>query len=184
MTAGTAYAADADAPSIPTRSDLAAPGTVLRDDNLGPTSMYAGDELLPEVEVGDTLEFYREMLAKSRRGATEPARAADVVTLIESVQFWWTLSDLQQSNLLELAVEQGDLELLGTTTDRDGRPAFAFGATTAKGFHQAVLLVSTESGRILGSEWVYLGGLEEMPVPPHSVMSYTLWELPAEADAR
>ena len=68
-----------------------------------------------------------------------------------------------------------DLEVLGSTTDRLGRPVVGI-AAPGRGDQTATLLVSAESGRIVGIERSVLNDVKDLMVPAGTVVSYILWE--------
>lgn len=177
VTAGEAFSTEGDAAAIPTREDLAAPGTVLREEQIGPEYLTyeAPDGIapLPFTEEGASVGFFRDVIAWYT--GTDQAASSDVLTGVGELLNYWTYTNEQHASLLEVVRAQSDLELLGTTTDRAGRPAFAIAATSPAGHHQLALLVSTETGRIIGAETVYLGGVPDGLVPANSVFSYSLW---------
>ena len=177
VTAGRPYVAGDDQP--PTRADLPKEGTVLRDDAIpGEMNLVDGQRPLPFLVPGSGVEFYRSYIAESLAmygggGGAEALRAVAVV------MNHWTLTNAQQADLLTVLGEYDELELLGVTRDRAGREAFGISARSTTGAHDEVLLVST-SGRIVGSETIYLGDDPEVPIPTGSVMSYQLWGLGAD----
>lgn len=177
VTAGRPYVAGDDQP--PTRADLPKEGTVLRDDEIpGEMNLVDGQRPLPFLVPGSGAEFYRSYIAESLAmygggGGAEALRA------VADVMNHWTLTNAQQADLLTVLSEYDELELLGVTRDRAGREAFGISARSTTGMHDEVLLIST-SGRIVGSETIYLGDDPEVPIPTGSVMSYQMWGLGAD----
>ena len=175
-TAGEQY--QADGTPIPTREDVSPPGTVLRDDRWGEEawSYEAPDGTLVPLPIaleGSSVEFYREVM-REWTGA-EPT-GFDVLSGIPQLLAMWTLTNEQHANLLELLRDRDDVEFLGTTTDRAARDVLAFASTNASGLHTLVLLVSADTGRVVGSETIFLGDDPDIPIPTDSVMSYQMWE--------
>ncbi|GAA2001169.1 hypothetical protein [Microbacterium ulmi] len=171
-----------DGGEIPTREDLSPPGTILRDDHMGAEALtYEGPDgplLFPTAREGSGVDFYRGVFQELTGQAD--VTGFDVLTGIDDLLGMWTLTNEQHGSLLEILREHHDIELLGTTRDRAGRDAMAFGALRASGDQRVVLLVSTETGRIIGSESMYLGDDPDVPIPSGSVMSYQLWEIPRD----
>ena len=178
VTAGRPYVAGEGQP--PTRADLPKEGTVLRDDEIpGEMNLMDGERPLPFLAAGSGVDFYRsyidETLAMYQGGSDQALRA------VADLKNHWTLTNAQEADLLTVLGEYDELELLGITDDRAGREAFGIRAHAATGMHDEVMLISTDTGRILGSETIYLGDDPEFPIPTGSVMSYQMWDLGADA---
>lgn len=174
VTAGRAYTLAEDGSQLPVRDDLSPEGTVLRDDDFAASDVIFDGEPFPWLKAGDSADFYRQLLDEAYRQAGEDPTAA--LRVVADLQGAWTLTNAQQSHILEALRAYPQLELLGSTRDREGRDAFAVGAVTNPGLHQLVLLISPETGRILATETTYLGDDPEVPMQPNTVMSYELWD--------
>lgn len=179
VTAGRPYVVGGEDEQPPTRDDLPAEGTVIRDDVIPGEMNLIDGEPLPFLVAGSGVDFYRDLIARSV--AASDGGAAEALRAVGELLNNWTLTNAQEADLLTVLGEYDGLELLGITKDRAGRSVFGISAVTAAGLHREVLLVSTESGRILGSETVYLGDDPEVPLPTGSVMSYQMWGLDSAA---
>lgn len=174
-TAGRAYVIGGDRDQPPTREDLPAEGTVIRDDTLPGSDMVIDGKPLPFLLPGSGVDFYRAYLAETV--AAYGGGAAEAIDAISEMLTYWTLTNEQEADLLTALEEYDGLQLRGITEDRAGRPVFGISAVSAAGGHEQVLLVSTESGRILGNETIYLDDDPAVPLPTGSVMSYQMWDL-------
>lgn len=109
-----------------------------------------------------------------------PLTADSVIIGARRLMSDWTLTDDQQSALLALFSEASGASVLGETEDRLGRPAVAIaGSTTVPPHHELALLISTETGRILGIEDVLLEDDADIPLPAGAVVEYILWDADA-----
>lgn len=103
--------------------------------------------------------------------------AADHLYGITALLNTWTVPDDVHAAMLTILANDADTEVLGTTTDRAGRPAVGLRATShATPWFDVIALVSTETGRIIGVEEVYNGLKDELSIPTGTITSYTLWE--------
>jgi hypothetical protein len=179
VTAGRSYVSGGEGEQPPTREDLAEEGSVLRDDKIPGEQMMIDGEPLPFLVAGSGLDFYRAYVADAV--AMTEGDATGALRAVEDVLNHWTLTNAQQADLLTVLGEYPGLGLLGITEDRAGREVFGFSAVSADGDHEEVLLVSTETGRIVASETIYLDDAPEVPLPTGSVMSYQLWGVDPDA---
>lgn len=175
VTAGRAYAVGGADEQPPTREDLATPGSVLRDDEIDGEMNVIEGVPLPFLVAGDGLDFYRQYLADTV--AAYDGGAGEALQAVAVLLDHWTMTNAQEADLLTALSEFDGFKLRGVATDRAGREVFGLSAVNAAGTHEEVLLVSTENGRILGSETVYLAEDPDVPLPTGSVMSYRMWDL-------
>lgn len=180
VTAGRPYVAGGAGEQPPTRGDLPEEGTVLRDDVIDAEMNVIDGRPLPALVPGSGIDHYRAYVREW--GGTYGSDPPVAVRAIEDQLNFWTLTNAQQADLLAVLGEHDGLELLGITHDRAGREAFGVSAMSDTGMHQSVLLISTDTGHILGSETVYHGDDPEIPIPTGTVMSYQMWGL--EPDER
>jgi hypothetical protein len=167
VVAGEPYAADGT--SGEAQSDEAPkPGTVLDDRTFAPGEYPV---FLPD---GGTMGA-AEIATLMSDYAGEDGRGGDAMRAIESLLTEWTLTDAQHAAMLQSLLTYDDLEVLGSTTDRLGRPVVGI-AAPGRGDQTATLLVSAESGRIVGIERSVLNDDEDLMVPAGTVVSYILWE--------
>lgn len=165
--AGKPYWADGRDSVLP-HGELLAPGTIL---SILPFDATQAPQLQPQ---GGSVSDMEDLLASF--GLLPDAPAGDVINAIQTVMDWWTLTDQQHVSLLEILVEHGSARLLGTTTDRAGRSVFAIeGDSRVNPQVRNVLLVSADTGRIIGAESTRVVADESLPAG--SVVSYTMWGL-------
>lgn len=103
---------------------------------------------------------------------TEPT-PGEVVQATVSAMGLWTLSDEQHSALLHMLLEGGDVESLGYSTDRLNRPVLGLRVESAVEGMTDVVLISTDTGRIVGVESLRVEA--DGTVPAGTVVSYQLW---------
>lgn len=108
-------------------------------------------------------------------GMPERPTAYDVETAITSVFGQWTLTNAQHRELLVLLEEAGGGEALGTSTDRLGRPVTGIRIMSPDGAVSDLVLVSLETGRIVGVERTVLEGDEVFEAG--AIISYAMWDV-------
>jgi hypothetical protein len=147
------------------------PGTTLRDDAYGP-----GDFPLafPDTPPDDALELDTYI-----RGASAlPARpeTIDYFAAIEGMRYDRTLTGPQTAAALDLLGRLPDVTLAGTVTDRLGRQGIAIQTERSSGTHRMLLIFSPESGLLISSESVYLGGIADYALNYPTVLNYFAWK--------
>lgn len=85
----------------------------------------------------------------------------------------WTLTDAQHAVMLELLDAEDGVSVLGESTDRLGRSVYALSVPASGDGTDESVLISTESGRIVGveSEQASADGI----IPEGAVVMYNLW---------
>lgn len=169
VVAGVPYLADG---STPPEGELAAPepGTVLHDVTHGPGGF---DPPPVDHDPGDSYDDMRAVLTAF--GVPETPSASEVVIGINDLFTIWTMTNDQHRHLLSMLRETADLEVVGDATDRAGRPVIVLGAdSTLNPDYRHLVLISQETGRIVGKEDVRRAHLDRLPAG--SVTAYTLWE--------
>lgn len=162
-TAGIAFIPQ-DGRSYPPPDGAApAPGTVLGDDEFAAGEM----PLLFSSEPPSTAAGMRRYLKDS---------GLNYIDAVRGLLSEWRLGADQHAAVLQILSSLDDIEVVGEVTDRLGRPAIALrvSSMTSRNFEHLVL-VSSESGRIIALERVYLGGLAELDLPTPSVVEYIAW---------
>ncbi|WP_314647858.1 hypothetical protein [uncultured Microbacterium sp.] len=101
--------------------------------------------------------------------------ASDVVTALSSVLGQWTPTNAQEAEMLAILAESDGVEALGSTVDRLGRAATALRVPTPDGSASDVVLISADTGRVIGIERTWLG--EDDVFPTGAVISYQLWDV-------
>lgn len=106
-------------------------------------------------------------------GATPESSSGELLAAIIGLMQYWTLSDEQHATLLRLLVDAGDVQVLGETTDRLGRDVIGLRVASTTPERVEAVLVSVETGRIVGTESELVKPLDTLPV---GVISYTMWD--------
>lgn len=105
---------------------------------------------------------------------SDPA-GSDVVRAATSMLEQWTLTNAQESHVLEILAESDGVEALGTTTDRLGRQVAGLRVITPDGAASDVVLLSLDTGRIVGVERTNL--IANDLIAAGAIMSYTMWDV-------
>lgn len=153
--------------------DVAAvPGTVISETTYGPGEFTVPSAMIP----GESSQDMAALLMSLGLSSVD-AGAGDIMESIDSAMGLWTLTNRQHSALLQLLLDAGDLTVLGTASDRIGRPVIGLRAEP-KSFPGTarVILLSAETGRIVGIETVRT--TDEPPLKAGDVVAYKLWEVP------
>ncbi|MBN9212337.1 MAG: hypothetical protein BGO45_14310 [Microbacterium sp. 71-36] len=173
----TAESTDAAGDTVP--ADGPAPGTVVGDMSYVRGQFHPLSSQPPPA----TVEGMREVMTAAV-DPPSPLTSGDAIIAAQSLLGEWTFSDAQEAALLDVVRSTSDLRLLGRTTDRVGRAAIGFsGIPTGTPNTDATLLVSLDSGRILGVETSLRAADEDLGLPAGSVTSYTLWDVEDRPDA-
>jgi hypothetical protein len=165
------WAGDIRYGTVPSGDGPVASGTTLRDD------VYAPGEFplsYPEVPPDDALQL--DVYLRGAGGLPRRPEAIDYFWAIEGMRFDWSLTGPQTAAALELLADLPDVTLAGTVTDRLGREGIAIKAERASGTHRMLLIFSPETGLLLSSETVYLGGVPENALEYPTVLNYSAWK--------
>lgn len=84
------------------------------------------------------------------------------------------LKPAEQAAFLGYLAGLRDIQVLGTSTDRLGRPVIVFAAPPEKEY-QTLLMLSPDTGQIAATEVIYLGE-ERSDIPTPAVVEYVVWE--------
>lgn len=107
-------------------------------------------------------------------GMPRSPTASDVLQSTTGVFEQWTLTNEQHAQLLEILVDAGGLTILGSGTDRAGRPVLGMETKSIYPGVADLVLVSEETGRIVGVESVRV--TRDGIVPAGAVISYRMWD--------
>jgi hypothetical protein len=146
-------------------------GTLLRQDDFGPGAFPLVFRDAPPVdrhELGDYL--------RSNWGIGESAQTIDYFSAIEGLGLEWSLTGAETAGVLELLESLPDVTLAGTVNDRLGREGIAVQTERADRTFRMLLLFSTETGMLISSETVYLGGVPAVQLEFPTVFSYYAWK--------
>lgn len=134
-----------------------------------------GEMGVPPVEpTGDSPEDMLSLL--HGLGMPETFDAADIMDFTDNAMRWWTFTNAQHVGLVQLLLSRDDVRVLGTAQDRAGREIIGSSADSAG--HpdiRTTVLISAESGRIVGTESTRTTPDGEIPVG--AVVAYTMWEV-------
>ena len=147
------------------------PGTIVRDD------VYAPGEFplaYPEAPPSDALDL--EAYIRSAVDLPRRPEAADYFGAIEGMRYDRALTGSQTAAALDFLAGLPDVTLAGTVTDRLGREGIAIQTERASGTHRMLLIFSPESGLLLSSETIYLGGVPGNALEYPTVMNYFAWK--------
>lgn len=119
-----------------------------------------------------------DMLAMLRAyGMPENAGAFDAVRAISAALDQWTLTNAQHSMLIAIVYDAGDAEAVGDSIDRLGRTVTGIQAPSTDAGTTDVLLISTETGRIVGVEMLLLPDAD--PDSTAALVEYRMWDVDA-----
>ncbi|MBS1908214.1 MAG: hypothetical protein JST33_17000 [Actinobacteria bacterium] len=105
---------------------------------------------------------------------------ADPMTLwgaISAIRNEWALSPAQQAAALQLLRDAGGVTVLGTVTDRLGRPGIALKVASVKRPQfSATVVLDAGTREIIAADTIYQGGSTlKLDVAPGSVIEYKAW---------
>jgi hypothetical protein len=165
------WAGDIRYGTAPTGDNRVAPGTTLRDD------AYAAGEFplsYPEAPPDDALEL--DSYIRSAGDFPGRPEAFEYFWAIEGMRFEWSLTGTQTAAALDLLAELPEVTLAGSVTDRLGREGIAIETERDGGTHRMFLIFSPETGLLLSSETVYLGGIPDNALEYPTVLNYFAWK--------
>ncbi len=177
MITTAAEATNADGDTVP--ADDPTPGTVVGDLRFV-QNQFSPLSRTPPTPTADAMRA----LVIASTGAGEHLTAGDVMLGVRSLQSEWTLTSNQQSALLDVLAESPNLRVLGATHDRLGRPAIGLGGMPSGDVNADIaLLLSTETGRIIGYESALVEDNANLKLPAGSITDYILWDVTERKDA-
>lgn len=111
----------------------------------------------------------------SEFGMPEKPTASQTVTAISGLLEQWTLTNAQQSQLLDVLARSKGAIAVGTSVDRLGRPVTGIRVPSDNGAASDLMLLSLQTGRIVGFERTTL--VADDILPAGAVMSYRLFDV-------
>lgn len=142
------------------------------DEVLFDLEMAPGEFGTPVVEPpGDSAADVLAML--TAYGMPADPDASQLVDSVVTALDQWTLTDAQHAVLLEMLDAEDGVSVLGESTDRLGRPVYALSVPASADGTDETVLISTESGRIVGVESEQ--GSADGIIPEGAVVMYDLW---------
>lgn len=127
---------------------------------------------VPEVFGDSRAEVLRVLTALGM--PAEPS-GTDVVTAMTALLGQWTLTDAQESQVLDILGSADGVTALGTTEDRLGRPVAGLRVVAPDKSVSEIVLLSLDTGRVVGVERTNL--VEQDVLPAGVIMSYTMWDV-------
>jgi len=104
--------------------------------------------------------------------------AWDVLLATSSLLEQWTLTNAQEAELLSILGDADGATALGATVDRLGRDVVGLRVVSSDGAASDVVLISADTGRIVGIERTALAADGVLPVG--AVTGYRLFDVPEE----
>jgi hypothetical protein len=105
---------------------------------------------------------------------TPRSSSSELVVAIGQLLSYWTLTDDQHATLISIVVDAGEVTVLGETKDRLGRDVTGLRVSDDASDYQNTLLISRDTGRIVGWESELTKAMEFVPA---GVVGYTLWDI-------
>lgn len=142
------------------------------DEVLLDLEMAPGEFGTPVVEPpGDSASDVLAML--TAYGMPADPDASQLVDSVVTALDQWTLTDAQHAVMLEMLDAEDGVSVLGESTDRLGRSVYALSVPASGDGTDETVLISAESGRIVGveSEQATADGI----IPDGAVVMYNLW---------
>ncbi|WP_102192795.1 hypothetical protein [Microbacterium aurantiacum] len=125
---------------------------------------------------GPSAEDMRAML--TALGVPADPSAGELMRGISDAVGQWTLTNEQEGHLLDLVASTGGATALGETTDRLGRPVAGISVPSPNLAATEVILISLETGRIVGMETTSVKGDDVLP--KGAIIAYRLWDMTDE----
>jgi hypothetical protein len=166
-----ARAGDVRYGSAPDNAPAERPGELLRRDEFAAGEFPMAFDEAPPTGARDLDAYLR-----AEWGLGETAESFDYFLAIEGLRLEWRLSGAQTAAVLELLAARSDLTLAGRVTDRLGRDGVAFETVRSDGALRSILVFSPETGMLLSTESVYLGGIPDLELDYPTVTNYYAWK--------
>lgn len=112
--------------------------------------------------------------ALAELGATPESSSGELLLAIGQLLSYWTLTDEQHATLVGMLVDAGGVTVLGESKDRLDRDVIGLRVAEDKNDYQNTLLISQDTGRIIGMENELTKPMEFIPA---GVIGYTLWDV-------
>ncbi|OZD46417.1 hypothetical protein CH252_21665 [Rhodococcus sp. 06-1477-1B] len=166
-----AEATNAAGDTVPTGDPT--PGTVVGDLTFVQNQFSPLSPTVPE----PTVDAMRALVLTST-GAGDQLTAGDAMLGARALLGEWTLTGPQQAALLEVVAQAPGVRVVGAASDRLGRPVVGLAAVpSGPSSSETTLLLSVETGRIVGFESALLTDSETLKLPAGSITDYTLWDV-------
>lgn len=153
-------------------AEVSSDGEVISDLVIEPGQFQTPIATLP----GDPESGMREAMAGF--GVPASPSAAEVAQGMGSILGQWTLTNAQEAVLIHMLATSDGVTALGDSTDRRGRPVSGLRAVRDDGAAADVVLISRETGRIVGMETTALKSDDIFSAG--AIISYRLWDIAEE----
>ncbi|PVE92073.1 hypothetical protein [Microbacterium sp. TPD7012] len=150
-------------------AEVTSSGEVVTDLIMEPGDFTTPWTTVPAADGADMSAMLRAL------GMPDDPTAFDVETAFTSALQQWTLTNAQHAELLSLLEEAGDGVALGTSTDRLGRPVAGIRVQSPDGAASDLILISRETGRIVGVERTVL--IADEVFDAGAIISYEMWDV-------
>jgi hypothetical protein len=147
------------------------PGTSLRDETYAPGAFPLSCRDAPPDDAVELAAYLRDA------GVLPDApETIDYFAAIEGLRYDRSMTGPQTAAAIELIAGLPDVALAGTVTDRLGREGVAIQTERASGSHRMLLIFSPDTGLLLSSETIYLGGIPDNALEYPTVLNYFAWK--------
>lgn len=136
--------------------------------------MLPGEFATPVVEPPGNSRAEMQTALEALGMPSDPS-ASEVVTALTTLFGQWTLTNPQHAALLSIIEDAGGAEVISETTDRLGRSVGGLRVLSSDGAVSDVVLISLETGRIVGLERTVVTG--DSLLPAGAILGYQLWDL-------
>lgn len=149
------------------------PGTTVRDDAYAAGEFRPVYGTTPPTDAGRMKSYLSVGHPISERGT------AELFVAVQDLARSWRLDGSQRAAVLQVLAAAPDIELLGTTRDRQGRAGTAFSVDSdMSGLPMRYVMVFDEAtGELLAGETQLTTEAGHLDVPAPSVVSYSVWDL-------
>ncbi|MDF2506529.1 MAG: hypothetical protein K0Q52_388 [Microbacterium sp.] len=145
------------------------PGEIIDEVKTAPEDFDAPAELTSLT--GDSREEL--FAALGAFGVSESSSSGELLAAIDGLMQYWTLSNAQHAELLEILIDADDVEVLGATRDRLGRDVIGLQVSSTIPERTDTVFISRDTGRLVGVESELIEPRDGLPA---GVISYAMWE--------
>ena len=149
-----------------------APGTTVRDDTFAPGEFRPVYGTAPPTEAAQMRTYLQAGHPIAELGT------AELFVAVQDLARSWKLDGRQRAAVLEVLAAEPDVQLLGTTRDRQGREGTAVAVDSdMSGLPMRYVLVfDPPTGELLAGETQLTSDPGQLDVPTPSVIAYAVWD--------
>lgn len=149
-----------------------APGTMVRDDEFAAGEFHQVYDAVPPTEAAQMRVYLETGHPVAELGT------AELFVAVQDLARSWTLDGRQRAAVLEVLAAAPDIQLLGTTRDRNGRTGTAVAVDSdMSGLPMRYVMVfDPPTGELLAGETQLTTDPGHLDVLAPSVISYAVWE--------